>query len=208
MLLLHHVTHAALLCGGCERDRLQHLEAQVPGGNPHTLAPRGRSRYIGLHTTSHRRARLSSSTVHELSHPTISTLQPSSHLPGHGQRHPPDGSSNSPSPHLSRINTNLPAPPGLLLPKALAVWQGFGERGAQTQETPLRSTRHTACHPSTYPTSQGQKKSRKKEKTNCKDESGPSPDGLELLQLCKSRRRRAARQLCLYFLTAIILLGD
>lgn len=52
------------------------------------------------------------------------------------------------------------------------------------------------------------KEKQEKEKTNHKDESGPSPDRLELLQLCKSRRRRAAWQLCLYFLTEIFLLRD
>lgn len=134
--------------------------------------------------------------------------QPSHHshlaaaFQGTGRGIPLDGSSNSPSVHLSRITTNLPTLPGLLLSKALTVWQGFGEQGAQTKETQLHSTRHIACHPSTYPTSPGQKKSRKKEKANCKDESGPPPDGLELLQLCKSRRRRAARQLCRCFLIA------
>lgn len=100
--------------------------------------------------------------------------QPSHHshlaaaFQGTGRGIPLDGSSNSPSVHLSRITMNLPTLPGLLLSKALTVWQGFGEQGAQTKETQLHSTRHIACHPSTYPASPGQKKSRKKEKTNCK----------------------------------------
>lgn len=183
MLLLFHITHAALLCGGCKRDCLQHMEIQIPGGNSHALAPRDGAGTLGCTPQQLNRAQ----------------AQPSHHIhlaaafQGTGRGIPPDGSSNSPSPHLSRITMNLPALPGLLLSKAPAVWQGFGERGAQAQETQLRGTRHIACHPSTYPTSPGQKKSRKKEKTNCKDESGP-PDGLELLQLCESQRRRAARQ--------------
>lgn len=96
--------------------------------------------------------------------------------PGHGQG-PPGGSSNSPSPHPSRINTSLPALPGLLLSQALVVWQGFGQRGAQTPETPLRSTRHTACHPSTFPESRGQGRSRKKGKQIAKMSRGRLPTG-------------------------------
>lgn len=71
---------------------------------------------------------------------------------------------NSPSPGPSRTNTSLPALPGLLLSKALVVWQSFGKRGAQTAETPLRSTRHTACPPSTFPASRGRGKSGKSRK--------------------------------------------
>lgn len=73
MLLLCHITHAALLCGGCKRDGLQHREAQIPSRTSHALAPQRRSRYIRPRTTSHCCAGLRRSAVHKLSHPTIPT---------------------------------------------------------------------------------------------------------------------------------------
>lgn len=126
--------------------------------------------------------------------------------PGHGQG-PPGGSSNSPSPHPSRINTSLPALPGLLLSQALVVLAGLrparssdtGDSAPQHQTYRLPS-KHIPCEP-------GPREKQEKGKTNRKDESGPSPDGLELLQPRRSRRRRAARLLWLYFLPVKVLLG-
>lgn len=84
-------------------------ESQNPWREPSCPGPPGREQ---LHPTSHCHTRLSCSTLQELSQPMVPTLQPSSRLPGHGQG-PADGSSRSPSPHPSRINTSLPALPGL-----------------------------------------------------------------------------------------------
>lgn len=63
MLLLYHVTHTALLWGGLQERPSPEPGSPNPWGEPSHPDLPGRSRYTGLHTTSHHRARLSSSTV-------------------------------------------------------------------------------------------------------------------------------------------------
>lgn len=210
MLLLHQVTHTALLCGGCKRDHLQYLEAQILRGTPHGIHPQGWSRYMGPGTTMHHHARLSSSTMHELNHPTTCTLQPAAAFPSRGRStlllaaliHLHSDS------HISPESTQtFPLHPASSSPKH--CWLG---RASASEELRHRGHRSTAPDVApaiqTHPHEPQPREKQQTERTTHKDELGPSPDRLELLQLRKSRRRSAAWQLCLHFLTVIIPLGD